>query len=74
MSDADFEELEFTIPFKQKRTRFKRCDECGKRKFSTCYYHVYDTGLNSYKELWVCRVCMIEAKARARLKRYEDED
>ena len=65
MGDDD-NELEFTIPFKQKKTRFKRCDECDKRKYSTCYYHVHDTGLNCYKEFWVCKKCMKEAKERVR--------
>ena len=60
-------EREFTIPFKRKRTRFKRCEECEKRKFSTTLYHVFDNGLNSYIPLLVCRVCMIEAKARQKV-------
>ncbi len=66
-------ELEFTIPFKQKRTRFKRCDECEKRKFSTCYYHVFDNGLNYYKGLFVCKLCTIEAKARQKLINAEEK-
>ena len=66
-------ELEFGVTFKQKRTPFKRCDECEKRKLSTVYYHVYDTGLNSYIKYWVCKLCMIEAKARARLERAEKD-
>lgn len=60
-------ELELTIPFKQKRTPFKKCLECNKRKFSTCFYHVFDNGLNYYKWIWVCKLCMIEARARQKL-------
>ena len=58
---------EFTIPFKREWTPFKKCDECEKRKFSTTLYHVYDNGLNSYIPLYVCKLCMIEAKARQKL-------
>ena len=60
-------ELKFTMPFWRKRTPFTRCEECEKRKFSTNFYHVFDNGLNSYIPLYVCRVCMIEAKARQKL-------
>lgn len=67
MCDCDDSPREFTMPFKQKRTPFKRCDECEKRKFSTNHYHVYDNGLNSYIPLLVCKWCMIEAKARQKL-------
>ena len=65
MSD-DENELEFGVVFKQKRTPFKRCDECGKIKFSTVYYHVHDTGLNCYKEIWACKKCTKEARERAK--------
>ncbi len=73
MCDCEDNPLEFTMPFKQKRTPFKRCDECEKRKFSTCLYHVFDNGLNYYKALYVCRVCMIEAKARQKLINAEEK-
>ncbi len=66
-------ELEFTIPFKQKRTPFKRCDECGRRKFTTSHYHVFDNGLNYYKALSVCKLCTIEAKARQKLINAEEK-
>jgi len=64
MEDED--ELEFGVTFKQKWTPFKRCDECEKRKLSTVYYHVYDTGLNCYKEIWCCKKCYKEAQERVK--------
>ena len=57
---------EFTIPFKQKWTPFKQCDECDKRKLSTCFYEVHDQGLNSHIDMWVCKKCMKEAKERVK--------
>lgn len=67
------DEIEFTVPFKVKRKRFRICEECEKRKFSTTLYNVYDNGLISYKEYYVCKKCMKEAKERAR-ERWNSED
>ncbi len=67
-------ELEFTIPFKQKRTPFKKCDECEKRKFSTNLYRVFDNGLNYYRAFSVCKLCMIEARARQKLINAEEKE
>ena len=58
------ENNDFCIPFKIKRIPFKKCDECEKRKLSTCFYEVHDQGLNSHIDLHVCRKCLKEAKER----------
>jgi len=57
---------EFTIPFYIRWTPFKRCEECKKRKITTCLYEISDTGLIYYVEYYICRKCMKEAKARVK--------
>ena len=57
---------DFCIPFKQKWTPFKRCDECGKRKLSTCFYEVDNQGLTHHIDVWCCKKCMKEAKERVK--------
>ena len=61
-------EWEFTIPMKIKWIPFKKCDECNKRKLSTTFYEVNDTGLNAHIDLNVCKKCMKEAKERVKDK------
>jgi len=58
--------LEFTIPFKQKNKRFRKCEECGKKKFTSKLYDVYDTGLNYYQQIICCNKCLKEAKERCK--------
>jgi len=63
---SDDNEREFTFPMKVKRVPFQKCEECGKRKLSTIFYHVHDNGLNVHIEYNVCKKCMKEARERAR--------
>ncbi len=60
------EKYEFCVPMKVKRLRFRKCEECGKRKWSTIFYEVHDTGLNAHIDLNVCKKCMKEARERVR--------
>jgi len=59
-------EWEFTVPMKVKRVPFQRCEECQKRKLSTTFYHIHDTGLNAHIEYNICKKYMKEARERAR--------
>lgn len=54
----------FTVPMKVKRTIFKKCDECKKRKLSNTFYEVHDQGLMTHIDMYVCKKCMKEAKER----------
>jgi len=57
---------EFCVPMKVKRLRFRKCEECGKRKWSTIFYEVHDQGLIAHIDLNVCKKCMKEARKRAK--------
>lgn len=66
MSDEDEGGWEFTFPMKVKWLPLRRCEECGKRKISTVFYEVHDTGLNAHIDYNVCKKCMKEARERVK--------
>jgi hypothetical protein len=63
MNDSEWE---FSVSMKVKWLPLRKCEECGKRKMSTVFYEVHDTGLNAHKDYNVCKKCMKEARKRAK--------
>lgn len=57
----------FVIPMKLKWKPFRRCDECGEKKFSVHSYIVYDASLiHAIKNYYVCKKCLKEARERVK--------